>query len=94
MSIVKEIVSAVEQTATTTAATAKVKLTIDNGDLQALNQIIEKYRFKDEESALRFAFFALLTSENNIISVEENGKKVNLIPSEKLLRPKDNGSKG
>ena len=66
----------------------KIELTIDNGDLQALNQIIEKYNFKDDEAALRFALYVLLRSENNTVSVEEGGKKVNLVPSEKLIKPK------
>ena len=63
----------------------KITLEINNGDFEALKNILKKYRFRDYESLIRFAFVALLRSEDNIIQVTENGQKIGLRPNEALL---------
>ena len=73
----------------TTRQTDQITLVINNGDLQAINDVISKYNFKDEESLLRFALVALLRSESNGIYIDENENKVFLQPSEKLLSPRE-----
>ena len=64
-------------------------LDFDNGDLQALNDVIEKYGFKDEEAALRFGLIVLLNAETNNIFVERGDQKVKIAPNQSLL--KENG---
>ena len=65
----------------------KIKLTIDNGDLQALKEAVDKFSFVDEQAALRFALFALLKAEKNVLYVDEGDKKVVLTPSKQSLKP-------
>jgi hypothetical protein len=62
-------------------------LGINNGDLQALNEVVEKFDFADDQAALRFALFALLKAEKNVLYVDEGEKKVILTPSRASLKP-------
>ena len=67
-------------------------LTINNGDKKALEQITEGYKFKDGESALRFALAVLVkavTIGNKKLSIEEDGKNTYLAPNESLLKPSE-----
>ncbi|MEA3249591.1 MAG: hypothetical protein U9Q03_04535 [Patescibacteria group bacterium] len=57
----------------------------DNGDLTALRDAMEKYRFRDEEAMFRFALVALLRAEDNIIYVDEGDKTVELTPAPDLI---------
>lgn len=61
-------------------------LSFDNGDLRALKEAIDKFNFIDEQAALRFALFALLKAEKNVIYVDEGDKKVVLTPSQQLIK--------
>lgn len=64
----------------------KIVLEFNNGDFQALQKIIKKWHFKDEESALRFGMAALIKgSEAKGVAVMENGKLVTLTPADSLL---------
>lgn len=65
----------------------QIKLTIDNGDLQGLKEAIDKFHFIDEQAALRFALFALLKAEKNVLYVDEGDKKVVLAPSRQSMKP-------
>jgi len=76
---------------TTTRNNDGINLAINNGDLQAIEEVIEKYHFKDEESLFRFALAALLRSETNGVYIEENNNKIFVQPSEKLLQPREEG---
>lgn len=69
----------------------KITLFIDNGDLQALKESIEKFGFTDEQAALRFALFALLKAEKNVLYVDQGEKKVIITPSPQSIKsqPKD-----
>jgi hypothetical protein len=80
MSIKKEIIAGIDPA-------NNYKLAIDNGDLQAIKEVIEKYNFIDEQAALRFALFALLKAEKNVIYVDEGEKKVMLTPSATVVKP-------
>jgi len=60
---------------------------VDNGDLQALDQITKKWKFKDEESALRFALALMKQNEGNTIYITRpDGAKIGLQPSDELLK--------
>lgn len=63
-------------------------LKLDNGDLKGLREVIEKYGFKDEEAALRFALLVLLKAEDNAVWVVENDGPSRYVPTENLLKPK------
>lgn len=62
-----------------------VLLNVDNGDLEALKQIIAKWNFKNEESTLRFLIAVTKQAEKEIIYIDQGGQKVGLTPSEDLV---------
>lgn len=59
----------------------KIHLAFDNGDLQALRSVLTKYGFASEEALLRFALFVLLKSEDNAVTVLENGTPSRYVPT-------------
>lgn len=65
----------------------------DNGDLKALNEIQEKWKFKDKASLIKFAMAVLLKAENNKIKISVNGTETEVFPKEDLLKllSTDNG---
>jgi predicted metalloprotease len=65
----------------------KISLEIDNGDLKALEEVIEKFDFKNEEAVLRYALYALLRSDIGGLLVEEDGKMFRLEPTSKVIKP-------
>lgn len=79
MSIIKESIEGVEPT-------TKYKLIVDNGDLQALSEVIEKFNFIDEQAALRFALYVLLKAEKNVVYVDQGDKTVVLTPTEQVIK--------
>lgn len=60
-------------------------LTIDNGDRQAIFDVMEKYRFISEEALLRFALVVLLRNEKNGVYIEENNQRVFMAPSPSII---------
>lgn len=60
----------------------KQDVTVSNGDLEALNRIVEQWGFKDQTSALRFALAILVESNKNSLKI--NGSSVS--PTEGLLK--------
>lgn len=69
-----------------TDMTKNITLLFDNGDYGALETIKEKWKFKDEESLLKFALAVLLKAEHSIVTIRsDSGQDVPLKPSENLL---------
>jgi len=65
----------------------QLDLTINNGDFIALKDIVEKYSFKDEASAIRFALALLSKSEGKGLYIkDEEGVKLRQVPGESLLK--------
>ncbi len=70
-----------------------VQVTINNGDLQALRQIYERWGFKDEESVLRYALAVMTKAENQILYyVNGEGEKIGLQPSDAVKREAAGGA--
>lgn len=66
----------------------KIEIEVNNGDLQALKQIIKDWGFADEAKALRFGIAVLVkasTGGKNKVYIDENGDKVSLVPGEGLV---------
>jgi hypothetical protein len=62
------------------------QIDINNGDLKALSEIVNKWRFKDKESALRFAIAVLsLTEEGTLCQEKKDGSVVKFMPTENML---------
>ena len=63
-----------------------LKLEIDNGDLEKLDQVADKWRFKDYQSLLRFAISILILSEEKSVTIKKDGVQKNLIPAADLIK--------
>ena len=62
---------------------------VDNGDLVALGAVLNKWGFRDEESALRFALAVMKQAEKGVIFIDRgDGTKIGLSPSDDLLKSK------
>jgi hypothetical protein len=65
----------------------KVTLEINNGDNQILGEIVEQWKFKDKETALRFALAVLSKAKKRSVQVQnEAGEKITIEPAETLTR--------
>lgn len=60
----------------------------NNGDLGALNEIIEQWNFKDKISAIKFALAVMLQSKEASLTIKdkEGGYPRTLVPSDNLLK--------
>lgn len=69
----------------------KLKITINNGDLAALDRAMKKWDFKDEESLLKFSIAVLLSANGKALYTKtDEGKKQTLSPVDTLLnQPED-----
>jgi hypothetical protein len=71
--------------------TPKITVEFDNGDLEALNGIVDDWKFCDQVSALRFALAIMSKSKNGVVYVyDENGVRQPLSPSPSLLKKNGN----
>ena len=61
---------------------------VNNGDLKVLKEIKEKWGFKSEADALRYALSVLRQAENQVVYIDREGGKVGLAPSEELIEKK------
>lgn len=64
----------------------KLMLDIDNGDLSKLNEVMDKWGFKDYQSFMRFAVSILLLNEEKSIGIKLDGIKQDITPSSDLLK--------
>lgn len=72
----------------------KLIIDIDNGDLEALTGVVEKWRFKDEGSLLRFMLAVMSRSTDNTIYLNDElgasgGKHSAYAPADILLKPSE-----
>lgn len=61
-------------------------ISIDNGDLQALKDVMEQYQFVNQEALLRYALVSLLNSTDNKLYVRNNGNIVAMKISDSLIK--------
>ena len=56
---------------------------INNGDLEALKEVMEQYGFVNQEALLRYAMVALINASDNRLYVKKDGNTlaVNVSPS-------------
>ncbi len=65
----------------------KVAFDIDNGDLQAIESVMNRYHFIDEQAMFRFALVALLRAEKLGVYIDEGEQRIFLSPSQSVLKP-------
>ena len=54
--------------------------------LVKLNEVLEKWSFKDYQSLLRFSISLLLLNEEKYITIKLDGEKKDLVPSKDLIK--------
>jgi hypothetical protein len=64
----------------------KLHLIIDNGDLDKLDQVLDKWSFKDYQSLIRFSVSLLLLTEDKSISIKMKGSQTEIRPASELLK--------
>lgn len=65
---------------------AKGTINIDNGDLQALKDIMEQYHFINQEALLRYALVALLKASDNKLYIKQNGGISSMTIADNLIK--------
>jgi len=71
--------------ASTPMSSDGVRFDVNNGDLQALLQIKDKWGFKGEAEVLRYALAVLKQAEKQVVYIDKNGAQIGLSPSEDLV---------
>lgn len=69
----------------------KLHLIIDNGDLDKLDQALNKWSFKDYQSLIRFSVSLLLITEDKSISIKMKGLQKEVQPVADLIREVEHG---
>ncbi len=62
-------------------------ITLTNGDLKALNEIVEKWGFRSPDSAIKFAIAVLLSGKEKlqVHIVDSDGIRRRILPNDDLL---------
>jgi hypothetical protein len=63
-----------------------LSLEIDNGDLQKLDEVINKWKFVDYQSFMRFTVSIMLKTERNILYIDVNNHPQGIIPADHLIK--------
>jgi hypothetical protein len=81
----------IKATDTSTTDHPELTLVIDNGDLQGLKDALSSYNFKDYEALIRYALFAMLSSQDNNLYVRgDDGGIAKIVPNNEIvLKHKD-----
>lgn len=64
----------------------KLVLEVDNGDLEKINSVMEKWNFVDIQSMLRFMVSLLLITERNVLYIDKNKLPEGRIPADHLIK--------
>lgn len=63
-----------------------VQLVINNGDLEKINQVIEKWNFRDYQSFIRFAVSIMLVTKSTSITIQTDTGATPVVPNPSLLK--------
>lgn len=64
----------------------KLFLEIDNGELKKLDEVMEKWAFKDYQSLIQFAISILVLNEDRSVSIKRDGILQTFAPATDLLK--------
>jgi hypothetical protein len=64
----------------------KLTLSIDNGDLTKMEEVLEKWGFKDIQSFWRFSVSILLETEDKALWIKAKGEAVAVAPAKHSLK--------
>ena len=63
-----------------------IMLKIDNGDLAKMNEVLQKWNFKDIQSFWRFSISILLQTEEKKLWIQENGNPILIAPADHSIK--------
>ena len=63
-----------------------VQLVVNNGDLEKINQVIEKWNFRDYQSFIRFAVSIMLVTKSTSITIQTDTGATPVVPNPSLLK--------
>lgn len=64
----------------------KLMLELDNGDYTEFKKVMDKWKFKDHQSLMRFAISILVLNENSYFSIRVDNEERNIVPISSLLK--------
>lgn len=64
----------------------KVTIEMDNGHKKALDSIVQKWNFKDVNSALSFALAVLVQADEPQLKIRSEGKDAVYVPQKEVLK--------
>jgi hypothetical protein len=64
----------------------KLVLTLDNGDMEKFEQVMNEWSFKDEQSFLRFAMSIFLVTEGKSLWIQQKGMLEQIEPATDLRK--------
>ena len=63
----------------------KLILELDNGDLREFDKVMDKWKFKDHQSLMRFAISLLVLNENKSFPVKIDNQSTEIVPAPHLI---------
>jgi hypothetical protein len=70
-------------------AEEKITLELDNGDASKFSEVIENWKFKDEQSFLRFALSLFILNEEKSFKIKLHGSENTVVPADHQLKTSD-----
>lgn len=67
----------------------ELTLKLDNGDYEKFKEVLDKWKFKDSQSFLRFAISVMLLTERNVLYIDKDGFPEGKVPAEHLIKKED-----
>lgn len=64
----------------------KLILDVDNGDFSKLEDVMQKWGFRDYQSFFRFVISTLVLAEEKVISIKLEGYTQEIVPAAHLLK--------
>jgi len=63
-------------------------LKIDNDDLTKMKEVLERWKFKNEQAFLRFAFGLLIATEDKALWIKFNREPIKVEPTDHSIKKK------
>ena len=77
-----------------TANPTEMILEFSNGDMQKFLEVMDKYKFVNEQALIRYALSIFLVTEDKKIKIKKTGEFISIEPADDLIiRNSDNGTK-
>ena len=61
-------------------------LTLDNGDKEKFQQLLDEWNFKDSQSLLRFAMSVMLETTDKTLTITRQNRDVKVVPADIFLK--------